>query len=82
MSLEFDNTTPHLAADYDSQVRITIPYYDTFHDETLNLVKAMRKVPYRWLDTGCGTGTFVEKALIAFPNTHFILADPTEKMLL
>jgi len=35
----------------------------------------------QWLDTGCGTGNLVELALKAFPDTRFILADPTEKML-
>ncbi|MGD0330643.1 MAG: class I SAM-dependent methyltransferase [Nitrososphaeria archaeon] len=80
--MEFDNATPYLAVDYDAQIRATIPYYDTFHEEAINFVKATRKEPHMWLDTGCGTGTFVEKALFAFPNTHFILADPSEKMLL
>jgi tRNA (cmo5U34)-methyltransferase len=80
--MEFDNATPHLAADYDSQVHVTIPYYDAFHSEAINFVRATRKEPLIWLDTGCGTGTFVERALIAFPNTHFVLADPSEKMLL
>ena len=80
--MESDNVTPHLAIDYDTQIRATIPYYDTFHEEAINFVKAMRKEPHIWLDTGCGTGTFDEKALFAFPNTHFILADPSEKMLL
>ena len=80
--MEFDNVTPHLAADYDSQVRVTVPYYDAFHSEAINLVKATGKEPKIWLDTGCGTGTFTEKALVAFPNAHFVLADPSEKMLL
>lgn len=80
--MEFDNATPHLAADYDSQVRVTIPYYDAFHGEAINIIKAIGKEPKMWLDTGCGTGTFVEKALFAFPKTHFVLADPSEKMLL
>jgi tRNA (cmo5U34)-methyltransferase len=82
MCMKLDNATPYLAADYDSNVRVTIPYYNAFHDEAINLVKAMRKQPHTWLDTGCGTGTFVEKALFAFPNTHFKLTDPSEKMLL
>ncbi|MGA3059507.1 MAG: class I SAM-dependent methyltransferase [Candidatus Bathyarchaeia archaeon] len=80
--MKFDNATPHLATNYDSQVSVTIPYYDAFHSETINLVKAMRTEPQMWLDTGCGTGTFVERALVAFPKTHFVLADPSEKRLL
>lgn len=76
-----DNSTPYPAALYDSQVRSTLPYYDVFHEETFNLIKAMRLAPKRWLDTGCGTGTLVQKALPQFPDTQFILADPSAQML-
>lgn len=76
-----DNSTPHSAAIYDAQVRNTIPHYDLFHQETLNLIKAMHLEPKNWLDTGCGTGTLVQKASPAFPKTHFILADPSKEML-
>ena len=76
-----DNSTPHLSAVYDARVRGTIPYYDAFHEETLNLIKAMHIEPKRWLDTGCGTGTLVQKALPLFLNTQFILADPSQDML-
>lgn len=37
--------------------------------------------PEIWLDTGCGTGTLVQKALEEFNNTFFILADPSVEML-
>jgi tRNA (cmo5U34)-methyltransferase len=76
-----ENTTAHLAACYDSQVRGTIPYYDQFHSETINLIKATKITPKTWLDTGCGTGTLVEKASAIFPDTTFILADPSAEML-
>ena len=33
------------------------------------------------MDTGCGTGTLVQKALEIFDNTYFILADPSFEML-
>jgi tRNA (cmo5U34)-methyltransferase len=70
-----------LAAVYDQQVGDTIPYYDAFHQETINLIKAAQIEPKNWLDTGCGTGTLVQKALPIFPNTTFILADPSREML-
>ncbi len=66
---------------YDEQIRGILPYYDSFHQETINLVKAMPLEPRIWLDTGCGTGTFVERALKHFPYTKFILADPSHEML-
>ena len=76
------NSTPHPAAKYDAEVGRTIPYYDLFHQETISIIKAMQLEPQNWLDTGCGTGTFAEKALAAFPNTAFVLADPSNEMLL
>ncbi|MCW4030645.1 MAG: class I SAM-dependent methyltransferase [Candidatus Bathyarchaeota archaeon] len=76
-----DNSTPHSSEVYDTQVRKTIPYYDAFHQETLNLLKATHFEPENWLDTGCGTGTLIEKALPQFPNTRFVLVDPSVSML-
>jgi tRNA (cmo5U34)-methyltransferase len=66
---------------YDEEIRNILPYYDSFHQETINLIKAINSKPAIWLDTGCGTGTFVEKALKHFPDTKFVLADPSAEML-
>lgn len=77
-----DNKTPHQAGDYDLQIKKTIPFYEFFHEETIRLVQSLESSPKRWLDTGCGTGTLVAKALSSFPDTRFILADPSESMLL
>jgi len=76
-----DNATPHMSSNYDEQVRKTIPYYDSFHEETMYLIKAINLQPKNWLDTGCGTGTLVEEALKHFPNTGFVLVDPSPQML-
>jgi tRNA (cmo5U34)-methyltransferase len=76
-----DNATPHQAANYDQDVRQTIPFYAQFHAETLDLVQTIQPTPAVWLDTGCGTGAMVAAALTLFPTTHFVLADPAEKML-
>jgi tRNA (cmo5U34)-methyltransferase len=66
---------------YDRRIRGILPHYDSFHQETINLVKSMRLEPELWLDTGCGTGNLAERALKHFPNTSFILADPSAEML-
>ena len=75
------NSTPHLPEDYNLQVRRTIPHYDTMHSETINLARALDRPPRFWLDTGCGTGAMVEQALRLLPDTEFILADPSQRML-
>jgi tRNA (cmo5U34)-methyltransferase len=76
-----DNKTPHSASEYDQKVRQTIPFYEAIHQEILSLVMAVKPDVTRWLDTGCGTGYLVELALPLFPDTQFLLADPSEAML-
>lgn len=77
-----DNITPYKASEYDKKVKETIPFYELFHDETIDLVKTVKPETKSWLDTGCGTGLLVEKAFLHFPRTFFILADPSKEMLL
>jgi len=76
-----DNTTSHKSSDYDHEIVSTIPYYDSFHGETINLVKSIFQHKKKWLDTGCGTGELIKKALAEFPDFEFYLADPSEDML-
>jgi tRNA (cmo5U34)-methyltransferase len=76
-----DNRTPHLPADYDRQIRGVIPYYRELHTEILNLVRSYRPHPDAWLDTGCGTGSLICLASSMFPETRFILADPSASMM-
>jgi tRNA (cmo5U34)-methyltransferase len=76
-----DNTTPHESSDYDHHVRQTIPFYETMHREAVDLVRRAMPGASCWLDTGCGTGYLVELALPLFPETQFLLADPSTPML-
>ena len=75
-----DNTTPHSASSYDAQILNTIPYYDFFHHETIKLITAAQVKPRFWLDTGCGTGTLVQKAASSFKDTIFIMTDPSPEI--
>ena len=76
-----DNTTPYKSCDYDVNVRKTIPFYEQFHYETIDLVKSFKPDVKIWLDTGCGSGYLVSKAIKFFPNTVFFLTDPSNAML-
>jgi tRNA (cmo5U34)-methyltransferase len=76
-----DNDSSHNADRYDRQIRLTIPRYDDIHDEILNFVRVQCPRPRTWLDTGCGTGSFIRKAQDIFPGTEFCIADPSEGML-
>lgn len=76
-----DNASSHNADQYDRQIRATIPHYDEIQDEILDFVKIQCPRPRTWLDTGCGTGSFIRKAENIFPETEFCIADPSEGML-
>ncbi len=75
------NYTPHPPEDYDANISSILPYYSAFHQETINLIKSLPSSPKVWMDTGCGTGSLVNKAINEFPDTKFLLVDPTEGML-
>lgn len=81
VSTEPSEKIPHLPEDYDSKISKVLPYYSTFHQETINLVKSLPSMPLVWMDTGCGTGTFIIKAIEHFPETEFLMLDPSERML-
>ena len=76
-----DNTTPMSAGEYDAKINQTIPYYSEFYNQTLDVIKQCGFQRIDWLDLGCGTGSLEEQALKAFPDVHFVLVDPSEKML-
>jgi len=76
-----DNKTSQAANQYDANVDKTIPRFFLFHEETLDLVKAAIPKPQSWLDTGCGTGTLILKALECFGPMRVVAADPAESML-
>lgn len=66
---------------YDEMILATIPFYNQFYQNIIQLVKACRQSPKLWIDTGCGTGNVIGKVGKFFPGTEFILADPSEPML-
>lgn len=79
--MKSDNTTPHMASQYNMQIQKTIPYYDTFHEQTIDLIEMYKSRPLKWLDIGSGTGTFVQKAAQHFRQTQFYLLDPSKQMM-
>lgn len=76
-----DNKTSQAAQEYDANVHKTIPRYHLFHEETLDVIKTIFPKPANWLDTGCGTGTLIARALEQFGATRFMASDPSEGML-
>jgi tRNA (cmo5U34)-methyltransferase len=76
-----DNTTSQSATQYDANVGKTIPYYQVFHHEAIDLIRTVKGKPASWLDTGCGTGTLILLAVQEFGNLKVTAADPSQSMI-
>lgn len=76
-----DNKSSQPAQKYDASITKTIPFYTVLIEQTIDLVKKACPDPVKWLDTGCGTGNLIEKALQEFSCADYILADPSKEML-
>ncbi len=76
-----DNTTPFAVTDYDNQINNTIPFYSEFYNQTFDVIEQCKFNKIDWLDLGCGTGTLEKLALQKFSDAHFVVVDPSEKML-
>lgn len=78
-----DNKSAFCSSEYDSKINNTLPYYEDFHRQVIDLVRAMNFSQVNWLDTGCGTG---KTARNAFAELHeidinFTLCDTSNEML-
>lgn len=51
-----DNQSAFRSNDYDRKIKQTLPYYDQFYEQVIELIKVMNDNAVRWLDIGCGTG--------------------------
>ncbi len=76
-----DNKSAYNAAKYDGHIANVLPYYNEYHAQVIDLVKATGIRSPKWLDSGCGTGTLALRALESDPDIRFTLCDPSENML-
>ena len=76
-----DNASAYNAGAYDGHITSVLPYYAAYHEQIIDLVRALGRPAPDWLDTGCGTGTLALRALEAVPGARLTLCDPSEKML-
>jgi len=78
-----DNKSAFNSFEYDSKINNTLPYYEDFHRQVIDLVRAMNFNKVNWLDTGCGTGKTARKALEELNeiDIDFTLCDISDEML-
>lgn len=52
-----DHAVPAFSsAEYDRKIKQTLPHYEQFYEEVIELVKVFHPDAVSWLDIGCGTG--------------------------
>lgn len=76
-----DNESAFSSSDYDRKIKQTLPFYEQFYEQVIELVKIFKHNAVRWLDIGCGTG---KMASVAFENVDiekFVFCDSSEEMI-
>lgn len=75
------HTTAFSAREYDKKIKQTLPYYEEFYKQIIDVVKCKFKRSVSWLDVGCGTGKTAEIALNKLPIDRFVFCDNSLDML-
>ncbi len=73
------HTAAFSAQEYDKKIKQTLPYYEEFYKQIIDVVECQFERSVSWLDVGCGTGKMAELGL-NFSN-RFVLLDNSVDML-
>lgn len=73
--------TAFCAEEYDARIRQTLPYYEEFYEQVIDVLDGSGRKHVLWLDVGCGTGKMYEAAKDRISIQEFIFTDISEKML-
>lgn len=76
-----DNASAFHSGEYDTKIKQTLPYYEDFYEQIIELVKTLNHNAVRWLDVGCGTGKMGSAAFGNIPIEKFVFCDCSEKMI-
>lgn len=78
-----DNKSSYNSFEYDGKIKTTLPYYEEFHKQAIDVIRTMNFNKVKWLDTGCGTGKMARQALkeLGDMDMDFTLCDISSEML-
>ena len=76
-----DNKSAFDSGEYDRKIKQTLPYYDVFYKEVIELVKTLHHSPVTWLDIGCGTGKMGSIAFETVELEKFVFCDASDEMI-
>ena len=77
-----DNLSAFSSREYDEKTKQTLPFYEEYYTQTIELVKMACHSSVNWLDIGCGTG---KMGSVVFDNElnldKFVFCDSSEEMI-
>lgn len=75
------NSTPFDVAEYDKQIKRTLPFYEEMVQQILDIVALLDLQSLKWLDVGCGTGKMARTAIGMFDIEKMVCIDVEKEML-
>ncbi len=75
------NSTPFDVAEYDEQIKRTLPFYEEMYQQIVDVVKALGMPAFRWLDVGCGTGKMARIVRSHFDLKKMVCVDVNGEMV-
>lgn len=67
--------------EYDAKIRQTLPFYEKFYEQVVDILEVWGREDLSWLDIGCGTGKMYEAAKKRLSVREFVFTDISEEML-
>lgn len=75
------NSIPFDMAEYDKQIKRTLPFYEEMFQQVVDIVRILNLQSLRWLDVGCGTGKMARTVLDNFDIQKMVCIDVEKEML-
>lgn len=76
-----DNISAFNSTEYDMKIKHTLPYYEEFYKQVVDVVKILNRQALTWLDVGCGTGKMGNTALDQLDIERFVFCDNSAEMI-
>lgn len=76
-----DNISAFNSMEYDNKIKDTLPYYEEFYKQVIDVVDIYHHSYLEWLDVGCGTGKMAEIALNKAKIKKFVFCDNSAEMI-
>lgn len=66
---------------YDKNIVATLPYYEEYFKQIIEIVRTAFPMPIEWLDIGCGIGKMADMAVSDLQIKKMICCDSSPQML-